>query len=44
MAASAHAIIDQTILDTLHPPGRGYWATLGLLAAGILIGAACWGY
>jgi molybdopterin-containing oxidoreductase family membrane subunit len=36
--------IDQTVLDTLSPPGRGYWVTVGVLFLGVLIGAACWLY
>ena len=36
--------IDDTVLDTLRPPDRGYWTVIGLLFIGILIGAACWLY
>jgi molybdopterin-containing oxidoreductase family membrane subunit len=36
--------IDQTVLDTLAPPGRAYWATVAMLAAGVLMGAGCWAY
>jgi Ni/Fe-hydrogenase subunit HybB-like protein len=34
--------IDNTVLDTLEPPRRGYWAVVALLFAGVLMGAACW--
>jgi Ni/Fe-hydrogenase subunit HybB-like protein len=36
--------IDQTVLDTLKPPSRGYWLLIGLLFCGVLTGAACWAY
>ena len=36
--------IDQTILNTLSPPPRSYWALIALLAFGVFIGAACWAY
>jgi len=36
--------IDDAVLDTLGPPGRGYWVTISLLFAGVLMGAACWAY
>jgi molybdopterin-containing oxidoreductase family membrane subunit len=36
--------IDNTVLDTLRPPGRQYWLTVALLFGGVLIGAACWLY
>ncbi len=36
--------IDDTVLDTLRPPGRSYWVTISLLFAGVLMGAACWAY
>jgi Ni/Fe-hydrogenase subunit HybB-like protein len=38
------ASIDNTVLDTLQPPDRGYWTVVGILFAGILAGAACWVY
>jgi molybdopterin-containing oxidoreductase family membrane subunit len=38
------AEIDATVLATLEPPGRGYWALIALLCCGVLLGAACWGY
>ena len=38
------AKIDQTVLDTLKPPDRSYWLTVGILFAGALAGAACWIY
>jgi len=36
--------VQETVIKTLDPPSRGYWLTVGLLALGILTGAACWGY
>ncbi len=39
-----YAQIDQTILDTLSPPKKGYWAVLVVLLLGVFIGAACWTY
>jgi Ni/Fe-hydrogenase subunit HybB-like protein len=36
--------IDDTVLDTLRPPDRGYWTVVALLFAGILMGAGCWLY
>ena len=36
--------IDDTVLDTLRPPGREYWALIAVLFAGILMGASCWAY
>ncbi|MCJ7829759.1 MAG: polysulfide reductase NrfD, partial [Desulfobacterales bacterium] len=48
MAESASEItfahIDQAVLDTLSPPGREYWITVGALFLGVLVGAACWLY
>jgi molybdopterin-containing oxidoreductase family membrane subunit len=38
------AQIDQTILDSLSPPQKGYWAIVALLFLGVIIGAACWTY
>jgi molybdopterin-containing oxidoreductase family membrane subunit len=38
------AVIDQTILDTLEPPGRKYWLTVGAVFAGLMLGAGCWAY
>lgn len=32
MAASAHAIINQTILESPHPPGHNYRATIVVLS------------
>jgi molybdopterin-containing oxidoreductase family membrane subunit len=40
----SYAQIDQTILDTLHPPRKSYWAIVAVLFLGILMGAACWIY
>jgi molybdopterin-containing oxidoreductase family membrane subunit len=36
--------IDDTVLDTLAPPQRKYWALVALLFAGVLMGAGCWLY
>jgi molybdopterin-containing oxidoreductase family membrane subunit len=44
MAELTYASIDNTVLDTLSPPRRSYWITVSLLFAGVLMGAACWGY
>ena len=44
MTQLTYAKIDQTILDTLTPPKRGYWIILALLLLGALMGAACWLY
>ena len=44
MAELTYASIDNTVLDTLSPPRRSYWITVALLFAGVLMGAACWGY
>ena len=44
MAELTFSRIDGTVLDTLTPPRRAYWLTLGALALGILIGVACWSY
>jgi Ni/Fe-hydrogenase subunit HybB-like protein len=35
---------DQTVLDTLTPAPVRYWLVVALLACGVLLGAACWGY
>jgi Ni/Fe-hydrogenase subunit HybB-like protein len=44
MSDLTFAQVDQTILDTLRPPGKRYWLLIALLAAGVLTGAACWTY
>lgn len=44
MAQLTYSQIDKTVLDTLQPPPRKYWMAVGLLGAGIFIGAACWIY
>jgi molybdopterin-containing oxidoreductase family membrane subunit len=44
MAELTYTAIDNTVLDTLAPPRRSYWVTVALLFAGVLVGAACWGY
>ena len=44
MTQLTYAEIDRTVLDTLEPPGRAYWVTVAMLAAGVLMGAGCWAY
>jgi Ni/Fe-hydrogenase subunit HybB-like protein len=44
MGALTYQKIDDTILDTLQPPGQGYWVAVGLLFLGIMVGAGCWLY
>jgi len=44
MAQLTCASIDQTVLDTLKPPGRRYWLLVALVFAGLLGGIACWVY
>ena len=44
MAELTYSQIDQTVLDTLKPPGRAYWVVIAALFGGVLIGAACWVY
>jgi Ni/Fe-hydrogenase subunit HybB-like protein len=44
MSQLTYAQIDQTILDTLRPPKKYYWAAIAVLFLGVLIGAACWTY
>jgi len=44
MSELTYTEIDNTILNTLTPPKRAYWLTVGALFVGILIGVACWTY
>ena len=44
MPQLTYASIDQTILNTLSPPKRYYWAIVAILFLGVLVGAACWIY
>ena len=44
MPELTYASIDQTVLDTLRPPKKYYWAIVAVLFLGVLIGAACWAY
>ena len=44
MSELTFAQVDQTILNTLKPAGKSYWALIALLAAGVMMGAACWLY
>jgi Ni/Fe-hydrogenase subunit HybB-like protein len=44
MAQLTYQYIDDTVIDTLHPPDRRYWIVVGLLFCGVLMGAACWAY
>ncbi len=36
--------IDNLVLQSLSPPGRGYWAVIILLFMGVLTGVTCWIY
>ncbi|MGD8883064.1 MAG: polysulfide reductase NrfD [Desulfobacterales bacterium] len=44
MPQLTYASIDQTVMNTLGPPKRYYWAIVVVLFLGVLIGAACWTY
>jgi molybdopterin-containing oxidoreductase family membrane subunit len=44
MSELTYERIDDTILKSLRPPGRGYWAVIVLLLGGVLLGAGCWTY
>ena len=44
MSELSFARIDETVLGTLAPPRRGYWALVGALCLGVLLGAGCWAY
>ena len=44
MPQLTYASIDQTVLNTLRPPKKYYWAIVAVLFLGILGGAACWIY
>ncbi len=44
MPELTYASIDQTVLNTLTPPKRYYWAIVAVLFLGVLVGAACWIY
>jgi len=44
MSELTYKEIDNTVLDTLRPPSRGYWLLIGLLGLGVLLGAVCWAY
>jgi molybdopterin-containing oxidoreductase family membrane subunit len=44
MTELTYAQIDQTVLNTLSPPKKGYWAIVVLLFLGMLAGGACWIY
>jgi molybdopterin-containing oxidoreductase family membrane subunit len=44
MSQLTYASIDQTILDTLSPPKKYYWAIVAVLFLGVLFGAVCWTY
>jgi Ni/Fe-hydrogenase subunit HybB-like protein len=44
MSELTFATIDQTVLDTLEPGRRRYWALIAVLFGGVLLGAGCWTY
>ena len=44
MSELTFAQVDQTVLNTLKPPGKSYWALIALLFCGVLLGASCWIY
>jgi len=44
MSELTFAQVDQTVLSTLKPPGKKYWALIALLFGGVLMGASCWAY
>ena len=44
MAELTYAKIDNTVLDSLTPPQKRYWAIIAALFVGVLIGAICWAY
>jgi molybdopterin-containing oxidoreductase family membrane subunit len=44
MAKLTYATIDQTVLNTLEAPGKGYWTLVVVLFGGVMVGAACWLY
>ena len=44
MSELTFAQVDQTVLNTLKPAGKSYWALIALLFCGVLLGASCWIY
>jgi Ni/Fe-hydrogenase subunit HybB-like protein len=44
MSDLTFAQVDQTVLNTLKPAGKSYWALIALLFCGVLLGASCWIY
>ena len=44
MSALTYEKIDDAVINTLSPPGRGYWILIGMLFLGVLMGAGCWLY
>ena len=44
MTELTYAKIDNTILNSLTPPQKSYWAVIAVLLLGVLIGAICWTY
>ena len=44
MSSLTYQKIDDAVIDTLKPAGKGYWVTVGVLFLGVLMGAGCWLY
>lgn len=44
MTTLTYRQIDDTVLDTLRPPGWRYWLLIAGLFGGVLLGAGCWLY
>jgi molybdopterin-containing oxidoreductase family membrane subunit len=44
MPQLTYASIDQTVMNTLSPPKKYYWAVIALLLLGVLVGGASWIY
>ena len=44
MSRLTYAQIDETVLDTLTPPQKRYWAVVSFIFMGVVLGAGCWAY